>query len=130
MFTFPKQEKLCGQLRIAALYKHGKRFTIYPLRITYLVESQEEHTSFREEGCPQVLIWAPKSLFKRANKRNRLRRLMREAYRLNAVALKQKCQEKSLYMQIAFNYIAKEEMDYQQIEKAMQKALAKLSSKL
>ncbi len=123
MYSFPKQEKLCGQLRIAALYKHGKRFTAYPLRVTYLVESTEE------EGGLQILIWAPKSLFKRANKRNRLRRLMREAYRLNAVALKEKCKAEQLHLQIAFNYIAPEELDYHQIEKAMRKALRNIEGR-
>ncbi len=81
-----------------------------------------------EYRAPQVLIWAPKSLFKRANKRNRLRRLMREAYRLNATALREKCKTEQLHMQIAFNYMAKEEMDYQQIEKAMIKAISKLTT--
>ncbi len=125
MFTFPKQEKLCGQLRIAALYKHGKKFTAYPLRVTYLVESGAKS---QESGhfAPQVLIWASKSLFKRANKRNHLRRRMREAYRLNATSLKEKCAAEQINLQIAFNYMAKEELTYPQIEKAMQKALNNL----
>ncbi len=129
MYSFPKHEKLCGQLRIAALYKHGKRFTAYPLRITYLVERCEPNAECRMPNA-EVLIWAPKSLFKRANKRNRLRRLMREAYRLNAVSLKEKCKAEQLHLQIAFNYIAPEELDYYQIEKAMRKALRNIEGKL
>lgn len=125
MYSFPKQEKLCGQLRIAALYKHGKRFTAYPLRVTYLVDSKGETET---EGRLSILIWAPKSLFKRANKRNHLRRLMREAYRLNATALREKCKTEQLHMQIAFNYMAKEELDYHQIERAMIKAISKLTT--
>ena len=53
--TFPKHNKLCGQERIAALYKEGKRFTAWPLRVTYLPI----------ETDTQILVWAPKSLFKR-----------------------------------------------------------------
>ncbi len=128
-FSFPKQEKLCGQLRIAALYKHGKKFTAYPLRVTYLVESSQL-TPHGSSLMPQVLIWAPKSLFKRANKRNRLRRLMREAYRLNATSLKEKCTAEQISLQIAFNYMSKEELTYQQIEKAMQKALRNVESRI
>ncbi len=133
MFTFPKQEKLCGQLRIAALYKHGKRFTAYPLRVTYLqiddAKSKEADETTKRPNL-QILIWAPKSLFKRANKRNHLRRLMREAYRLNANALREKCQAENIQLQIAFNYIAPEELNYHQIEKAMQKALHTIDKKV
>ena len=62
-------------MRIAQLYKEGKRFTAWPLRVTYMpiAKSQEPIAN------SQILVWAPKSLFKRAVKRNHLRRLMREA---------------------------------------------------
>ncbi len=130
-YAFPKSEKLCGQLRIAALYKHGKRFTVYPLRITYLIVSgvKNQESGLNTHSAPrtpQVLIWAPKALFKRANKRNRLRRLMREAWRLNNIQLKAYCIEKNISLQIACNYMAKEELTYAQIEKAMQRAIGKL----
>ena len=111
MNTFPKHSKLCGQLRIARLYKEGKRFVAWPLRVTY--QPSEEET--------KVLIWAPKSLFKRAVKRNHLRRLMREAYRLHQSELK------GNYI-LAFNYMDKEEQPYQVIEKAIKKALRKIVS--
>ena len=111
--AFPKHNKLCGQLRIQQLYRDGKRFVSWPLRVTY--QPTEEET--------QILVWAPKSLFKCAVKRNRLRRLMREAYRLNQALLGEG------HYQIAFNYMDKEEQPYQIIEKAVCKALKKISSK-
>ena len=112
MYGFPKHSKLCGQERIAQLYKEGKRFTAWPLRVTYM--STENQT--------QVLIWAPKSLFKHAVQRNHLRRLMREAYRLNRDQLN------GTYL-LAFNYMDKEEQSYEVIEKAICKALKKISGK-
>ena len=100
-------------MRIAQLYKEGKRFTAWPLRVTYMPVENEP---------TQVLIWAPKSLFKRAVKRNHLRRLMREAYRLNQTQLN------GTYL-LAFNYMDKEEQPFEVIEKAVCKALNKINGK-
>jgi len=111
---FPKQNKLCGQLRIAQLYKEGERFTAWPLRVTYMPVTDDR------SPLTQVLVWAPKSLFKRAVRRNRLRRLMREAYRLNQNLLERNCL-------IAFNYIDKDEQSFVTIEKAVCKALKKIN---
>ena len=116
---FPKQHKLCGQVRIAQLYKEGKRFTAWPLRVTY--QPTEEET--------QVLVWAPKSLFKRAVKRNHLRRLMREAYRLHQDLLRADSESaQTASFLIAFNYMDKEEQPFSVIEKAVCKALRKIQS--
>ena len=111
--TFPKSEKLCGEQTVDHLYKNGKRFVVWPLRVTYLIVDQ---------APTQVLIWAPKALFKHAVDRNRLRRQMREAYRLN----KQLLEGSGKCFQIAFNYIDKEKQDYRLIDKAMRKALIRL----
>ena len=100
-------------MRIAQLYKEGKRFTAWPLRVTYMPA----------EGETQILVWAPKALFKRAVKRNHLRRLMREAYRLNQELLGER------HYLIAFNYMDKEEQSFAVIEKAICKALKKIAEK-
>ena len=92
-------------MRIDALYKEGQRFTCWPLRITY-----------RPSIDTQVLIWAPKSLFKHAVDRNRLRRQMREAWRLNHNRLEG-------HWQIAFNYMDKQMQNYKTIEHGFQKAI-------
>jgi len=119
MNSFPKSERLCGQLRIATLYKEGKRFTAFPLRVTFQrLDNCEE--------APKVLVWAPKSLFKHAVDRNRLRRLMREAYRLNAQPLRDYCIENQCSFLLAFNYMDAELRPQEKIAAAMRKALAKL----
>ncbi|MBR5328561.1 MAG: ribonuclease P protein component [Paludibacteraceae bacterium] len=113
--TFPKSEKLCSDIAIDTLYKTGKKFVAWPMRVTYLPIT---------DAPTQVLIWAPKSLFKHAVDRNHMRRLMREAYRLNKHIL---CTENKYY-HLAFNYIDKQTQDFHVIEKAMKKALQRLAT--
>ncbi len=111
---FPKSEKLCTHIAIDQLYKEGKRFVVWPMRVTCLPIA---------DMPTQVLIWAPKSLFKHAVDRNHLRRLMREAYRLNKHIL----ERSGKHYQLAFNYIDKQKQDFHMIEKSMKKALQRLA---
>lgn len=130
MNNFPKSEKLCGQLRIKALYSDGTRFVVWPLRVTYKLlnapeaqlNSEALNVAQQQLNAPQVLIWAPKSLFKHAVDRNRMRRVMREAYRLNKAPLE------GMNMQIAFNYIDKQQQPYAIVEKAMRKAIKRIAN--
>ena len=94
----------------------------WPLRVTWQRLS-DLSPSGEPKGSSQVLVWAPKSLFKHAVDRNYLRRLMREAYRLNQSLLGEG------HYQIAFNYIDKERQPYAVIEKAVCKALKKIAEK-
>ncbi len=97
--TFPKAEKLCGKREIAALVTHGRRGGSGCLRCCYLVAplapispvvpdslvSPDPSTSPATEPLSdqvRILISVPKKLFKRAVKRNLLKRRIREAFRL------------------------------------------------
>jgi ribonuclease P protein component len=80
--TFPKEEHLCRKKLIDELFgKQGSSFGVYPLRIVWI--SKE----VKNAAPPQVLISVSKRIFKRAVDRNRLKRLIREAYRLNKYRL-------------------------------------------
>ena len=78
--AFPKSERLCSRKAIEALFAGGNRaFSAFPLRVVYRVIPQESTPSL----SPQVLISVSKRHFKHAVDRNRAKRQIREAWRLN-----------------------------------------------
>ena len=83
-FGFPKSEHLCLNRDIEALFSAGSRaVTIYPLRAVY-------RTAERGIEPPvKVLVSVAKRRLRHAVDRNRAKRQLREAYRLNKVLLEQ-----------------------------------------
>ncbi len=78
--AFPKSERLCSRKAIEALFAGGNRaFSAFPLRVVYRVIPQVPSPSL----SPQVLISVSKRHFKHAVDRNRAKRQIREAWRLN-----------------------------------------------
>lgn len=76
-FTFKKKEKLKSQKLIEKLFLEGKSISVFPLRMLYL------QTDFEDGSKLKTGVSASKRNFKKAVDRNRIKRLLREAYRLN-----------------------------------------------
>jgi len=121
-FTFRKNERLCSRTTIQTLFTKGKSFVKYPFRISYI--SIDEDTAAEA----QVLISVSKKRFKRAYKRNRLKRLTREAYRLNKHDFLSHLKIQDKKLAVAFIYLPTEILEYADVEKGMKKALTKIIS--
>jgi len=76
-FTFPKKEKLKSQKLIEKLFLEGKAVTSFPIRLLYL------QTDFEDGSKIKTGVSVSKRNFKKAVDRNCIKRLLREAYRLN-----------------------------------------------
>lgn len=120
--TFKKEERLCSKRAIDTLFNSGSSFVIYPFRVVYSFTPSD---SFEV----QVILSVSKRRFKRAHDRNRIKRLMREVYRLQkGEVLYPSIEEKSLNLHLAIQYIAKEELPYKLLDEKMLKVLNQLKN--
>jgi ribonuclease P protein component len=121
-FTFKKEERLCSKKQFDKLFAEGTSFLVYPLKIVFA------ETEIDGKFPVKAAFSVSKRLFKRAVKRNLLKRRMREAYRLNKHGFYLRCGDKKLT--VIFIYVGREILSYQKIEQSMKKALNKTADKL
>lgn len=119
--TFTKDERLHKKILIGQLFRQGSHFFVYPFRVTYLI------TSFPEKSPAQVLISVPKQHIRKAFKRNRIKRLMRETFRKNKNILYKSLEEKQLQMVFCLSYTNKEILSYDKIHEKIIVILQRLS---
>ena len=80
--NLPQRERINSRKLIDRLFKGGgsKSMSAFPLRVVYMIEEVEADS---HEPLAKIMVSVPKRYFKRAVKRNRVKRLVREAYRCN-----------------------------------------------
>jgi ribonuclease P protein component len=120
-FSFNKKEKLKSKKLIEQLFSEGKSVSAFPLRLVYLP------TVFTEDVIAKTGVSVSKRFFKKAVDRNRIKRLLRESYRLN----------KSVYFnnistQYAFMilYIGKDKPTLNQVETRMKHVFEKFATNI
>jgi len=117
---FPKSEKLRLKSLIESLFKEGKSFFIYPFKVLHLQAPEMQ-------ACNQVLITVSSKKFKKAVDRNKLKRRIREAYRLNKHTLTDSFAA-GRHLLIGYIYVGNEILDFDSIESKLKKTLDRLYS--
>jgi ribonuclease P protein component len=124
-YTFHKEERLCSRKLIGTMFESGQSFLTYPLKVVYYTpETLDGDTSV------QVAFTVPKKNFKRAVKRNLLKRRIREAYRLQKHKLHEYLSTTGQQVAIMFIYVGKEPLAYRKIEGSVKKAVNRLEKEL
>jgi ribonuclease P protein component len=107
------------------LFLSGDSFLCYPFRIVW-----KKYEILPFQSPAQVAFSVPKRLFKRAVDRNKLKRLLRESYRLQKSQLYDALTLANTRMALVIVYIAKEELPYEKIYPAITKTIKKISGQL
>ena len=118
-FSLKKSDILSSRIEINKLFESGQSRYIYPFRIFFLYHDETE-----ENESIKVLFSVPKRNFKKAVSRNLIKRRCKEAYRLNRHAMGKNYKLSSL----AFVYTEKKTLAYKDLESAMRKIMAIISS--
>jgi ribonuclease P protein component len=123
--TFRKEEKLCSQKIMGDLFLSGNSFLCYPLKVVW-----KKYDVLPSTVPAQAGFSVPKRMFKHAVDRNRLKRLLRESYRLNKSSLYEALNLTNKRIALMLVYIGKEVLPYAKIEPAIAKAIGKINEQL
>jgi ribonuclease P protein component len=130
-FSLSKTERLKSKKTIDTLFRTGEAFFVFPFKVIFRIAPANLVEASDQVAAPLVMgISVPKRIFKRANKRNRIKRLTKETYRINKVALKEALRATKQTLEMMLIYTAQEEIEYATLELKMQKLLQKLQSKV
>lgn len=117
-------EKLKSRKIIGSLFSDGKVIGAYPIKFFWIA------TELKSDKPVQFAFSVPKRKFKKAVDRNKVKRLMREAVRLNKQALYEKLESKQQQLAIMVLYSGDKISDFATIENKVIKCYNKLNLNL
>lgn len=126
-YTLSKKERLNSKAVIERLFAGGsKSFPSYPLRVVYMPQESDE----KDVPAASILISVPKKRFKRAVKRNLVKRQVREVYRKNKYLLLDALASKNKRLVLAFIWLDNNIHSSAEVEEKVKKLLLHIAEKL
>ena len=123
-YSLSRGERLKSVVKTQKLFLKGKSFKIFPFHVYYRLSNNAEIIK------NQFVISVGKHFFKHAVDRNRMKRLVREAYRKNKQLVYLLSEEKNVFFNVGFVYKSSSKLDYVEIEKIVIQALNMLKEKI
>jgi len=131
VFTYKKTDKLKSRKQTQHLFSTGQAINVFPIRLIYTIEpiaTLTENTSYT--SLLQAGVGAPSRTFRKAVQRNRVKRLLREAYRLEKPNFISQAALDNKRVNLFFLYTDAIVLTQIQIQGKLKEALSILVSKL
>lgn len=124
MLRLYKKEKLRGTTRIDAVFASGRSLIAYPLRAVFVTGPAAGH----DEAPARFLVSVPKKKLRHAVDRVKMRRRVREAYRLQRHLLVPALTAHGVSVDIAFTYLSSHLHPYRAVEEKMSQLLSRIAT--
>ena len=131
MFSLPQAERINSKKTVDQLFRGGgsKAMSAFPVRVVYMTVEGDGDIG---EPSAQMMVSVPKRYFKRAVKRNRVKRQVREAYRMNKHILTDAIAEQNLKVKVKMCFIWNQDQLYAtaDVEAKVRNLLMRLAEKV
>ena len=127
-FTYQKKDKLKSRKQMQFLFSKGTAITMHPIRLLYTIEKAE--AGIFPNGLLQAGVGAPSRQFRKAVQRNKVKRLLREGYRLEKPNFTNSINLTNTRLNLFFLYLDAHVQTQQQIQTTINLILQKLAGKL
>jgi ribonuclease P protein component len=123
LFSFSKKERLKNKVEIESLFSEGNRFFEYPFNVIWKVDSNSDSTL-------KMAVSVPKKKIPNATDRNKIKRLVREAFRKNKTIVQQPLEAKDVKLHLMLIYSQSNIMSMSEIEDKISVTLQRLAEQV
>jgi ribonuclease P protein component len=140
-FSYKKADKLKSRKQTQFLFAKGQSMNAFPIKLIYTIETYASLNAqlpkppfnileIKENGQLQTGVGAPSRTFRKAVMRNRVKRLLREAYRLEKPAFIENANLSGNRINLFFLYTDPTVLSQKEIQEKVKQLLKRLTEKL
>ena len=123
LFSFSKKERLKNKIEIESLFSEGNRFFEYPFNVIWKLDSNSDSSL-------KMAVSVPKKKIPNATDRNKIKRLVREAFRKNKIIIQQPLEAKNVKLHLMLVYSQSSIISMSEIEDKISVTLQRLAEQI